>query len=136
MIKPLIESSLFASCVCSRHKYKLFSFKCQIRGLKPCPRIDKGASPLVPSCNVHAPFQPGQHIVFPCLAPMKIATKTQRHKVTLKGLYINESFVPSCLCGNHFHRLWARPRHHEELLGNRCFFRAEGFVFTGIDNLF
>ena len=34
---------------------------------------------------------------------MKIATKTQRPKATLKGLYINESFVPSCLCGNHFH---------------------------------
>jgi len=34
---------------------------------------------------------------------MKIATKTQRHKVTLKDLYINEFFVPSCLCGNHFH---------------------------------
>ncbi len=34
---------------------------------------------------------------------MKIATKTQRHKVTLKGLYINESFEPSCLCGYNFH---------------------------------
>ena len=33
-----------------------------------CPRTDKGASPLVPSCTVHALFQPGQHIVFLFLA--------------------------------------------------------------------
>jgi hypothetical protein len=36
--------------------------------LGACPRTDKGASPLVPSCTVHAPFQPGHHIVFPFLA--------------------------------------------------------------------
>jgi hypothetical protein len=34
-------------------------------GLGGCPRIDKGASPLVPSCAVHTPFQPGQHPDFP-----------------------------------------------------------------------
>ena len=30
--------------------------------------MDKGASPLVPSCTVHALFQPVQHLVFPFLA--------------------------------------------------------------------
>jgi hypothetical protein len=30
--------------------------------------MDKGASPLVPSCTVHDPLQPGQHIVSPFLA--------------------------------------------------------------------
>jgi hypothetical protein len=33
-----------------------------------CPGTDKGASPLVPSCTVHALFQPGQHIAFLFLA--------------------------------------------------------------------
>ena len=30
--------------------------------------MDKGASPLVPSCTVHAHFQPVQHLVSPFLA--------------------------------------------------------------------
>ncbi len=41
-------------------------------------------------------------------------TKTQSNT---KGFIINESFVPLCLCGNHFHRLRVRQRSHEELLG-------------------
>ncbi len=40
---------------------------------------------------------------------MKIATKTQRHKVTLKFIR-NESFVPSCLCGNNSHKEGARKK--------------------------
>jgi len=37
-------------------------------GLGASLRMYKGASPLVPSCTVHAPFQPVQHLVSPFLA--------------------------------------------------------------------
>jgi hypothetical protein len=50
-------------------KIKLkYYFKRGGQVISGCPRTDKGASPLVPSCTVHALFQPDQHIVFLFLA--------------------------------------------------------------------